>query len=626
MKHKWIVWLTAAVLAVLSVTAAAAAVNFTEEPTGGDTVYIAGNPDAYPIEYYDAEAKEYRGMLPALYRRISEESGIDFTYVSAGRADQQVRLAKNRQVEIVSAHRKGAVPGLKDETVLYRSGGDELCVGFTAIASDELVKTVGSALRTAPSDEIWRLSAENAAEPPGRFPHYLLFIIGGLLLVIAVLAVWLLKKRKNEQRLRENKLTDTLTGIGNLQYFERGYRDIARSPSCTRCYIAYIGIDTKRVIQYADQAVSEEIQRCAASEIAAATDDGGFCARVSDGRFALAFTAPDEQTAWEKLEALLERLNRIDSDVMIRYHLRFAAGVFRLGASPVSCKQAMLNARHGFYRARELHQPYAVCDAKLLRREEYVHSLKEKLWKAIDEREFKLYIQYIFDGRGETACGGEALSRWESPENGVIYPGEYIEMLETADMIDELDLYILSECCRTLSAWRGTEKQNLWLSCNMTRITLSDDAFLERFCKVTEAYDFDHGKLVLEITEDALADNSEQIVRNIERCKQMGYRIALDDFGNGYSSVRDLDDYPIDIIKIDRDIILGSRSDRGKRLLIGIVGLAHFLGIEALCEGVEIEQERAAAREAECDYIQGYLLAHPAPADEKSTDRGVVFA
>ena len=170
-------------------------------------------------------------MLPALYRRISEESGIDFTYVSAGRADQQVRLAKNRQVEIVSAHRKGAVPGLKDETVLYRSGGDELCVGFTAIASDELVKTVGSALRTAPSDEIWRLSAENAAEPPGRFPHYLLFIIGGLLLVIAVLAVWLLKKRKNEQRLRENKLSDPLTGIGNLQYFERGYQDIARSSS-----------------------------------------------------------------------------------------------------------------------------------------------------------------------------------------------------------------------------------------------------------------------------------------------------------------------------------------------------------------------------------------------------------
>ena len=227
------------------------------------------------------------------------------------------------------------------------------------------------------------------------------------------------------------------------------------------------------------------------------------------------------------------------------------------------------------------------------------------------------YIKRIIGLPGETV---------EIADDGTIYPRQYIEMLETTGMIGELDLYILEECCRTLSAWRGTEKQNLWLSCNMTRITLSDDAFLERFCKVTEAYDFDHGKLVLEITEDALADNSEQIVRNIERCKQMGYRIALDDFGNGYSSVRDLDDYPIDIIKIDRDIILGSRSDRGKRLLIGIVGLAHFLGIEALCEGVEIEQERAAAREAECDYIQGYLLAHPAPADEKSTDRGVVFA
>jgi EAL domain-containing protein (putative c-di-GMP-specific phosphodiesterase class I) len=235
-------------------------------------------------------------------------------------------------------------------------------------------------------------------------------------------------------------------------------------------------------------------------------------------------------------------------------------------------------------------------------------------------------VQYIFDGKGIAACGAEALSRWDSPEEGVITPADYIHMLETAEMIDDLDFYILGECCRTLEEWKQTPKKNLWLSCNMTRITLSGENFAQRFREIVGQYDFDISKLVIEITEDAFAEVKNLVMDNIAVCKQMGCRIALDDFGRGFSSIKDLNDYPVDIIKIDRELICGTATDKGKQLLISIVKLSHFLGIKALCEGVETENEMAASIEAECDYIQGYLLARTNPADEISVERDITFA
>ncbi len=630
MKLKLTAIFAAAVLLIFGTVAAHAAVYTVDEPTNGDTVYIAGDPDMYPIEYYDVRAKEYKGILPQLYKKISEDSGVDFSYINSGTSNEQYRLAKNKQVELVSAHAKGDVDFLSGEVhiLTYNNGEEEveLCVGFTSIASDDLVNTVTSALQSASSEQILRLAVETAVNnSPNDFPFWLLFAAIGLVLLCAVLVIILIMRRKKEKLAKENRLADPLTGIGNSLYFEEWYHNFISPASSALYYIAYIGIDVQQILQYADAAVSEEIQIYAASEIAAESGEADFCARVSDGRFALAFEAPVEAQAKEYIERLLTRLNRFNSDVMTKYHIHFQAGVFHLDAPNIPCEKALFNARHGFYHARETGESYVFADAKLLRREEYVRGLKNKLRDALDEKEFRLYVQYIFDGTGKTACGAEALSRWDSPDEGVIPPTEYIRMLETAEMIDELDFYILEECCRTLQEWKQTPKKNLWLSCNMTRITLSNENFAERFKAIVKKYDFDIGKLVVEITEDALAESQKQVVDNIAVCKQIGCRIALDDFGCGYSSVRDLNDYPIDIIKIDRELIIESNKEKGKQLLCGIVKLAHFLGIQALCEGVENEEEMTVSVEAECDYIQGYLLARTNPANEPSVERNITF-
>ena len=631
MKLKLTAIITAAVLLLSGTFAANAAVYTVDKPTNGNTIYIAGDPDMYPIEYYDTAAKEYKGILPELYKKISKESGIDFSYINCGTSNEQYRLAKNNQVEMVSAHAKGDVDALANEVhiLTYNNGKKdiELCIGFTSIAPPDVVKTVTSSLKSTSAEQFLRLSVETSIQnSPNDFPVWLVFVVIGLAVLCIVLVLLLIARRKNEKEAKRNKLTDPVTGIGNSLFFEQWYNNFISPASSPLYYIAYIGIDVQRILQYTDATVSEEIQVFAASEIASEAGETDFCARISDGRFALAFEAPVEEQAKEYIEQLLSRLNQFNSDVITKYHIHFQAGVFHLDAPNIPCEKALFNARHGFYHAREINEPCVFSDAKLLKREEYVRSLKTKLRDALDNKEFRLYVQYIFDGKGSVACGAEALSRWDSPEEGIVTPEEYIHMLETAEMIDELDFYILGECCRTLEEWQQTPKKNLWLSCNMTRITLSDERFAQRFKEIVEQYDFDISKLVIEITEDAFTENKSSIIDSIAVCKQLGCRVALDDFGRGYSSVKDLSDYPVDIIKIDRELISGSDTEKGRQLLMGIIKLAHFLGIKALCEGVETEEELAVSTNAACDYIQGYLLSRTNPANEPSVERNITFA
>ena len=629
MKKSFIV-LFALLLSVLSVIAVGASVVTTAEPTNGSTVYIAGNPDMFPIEYFDDQAKEYRGILPEMYRSISEKSGYDFTYVSAGDKDQQWRLAMNEQVEIVSAHQKGSIEDvdeLIDLTTLHQDGEEiTVSIGFTEIASPELKEAVKNGVSAFTASDILSYSASSADRSANApFPLYLVIIAAVAVLGLVVMIILFVFGKKKEKAQQENSLIDPMTGIGNEEHFEGWYNSFISPSSSVLYYIAYIAIDVNRILQYSDASTAEEIQVFAAAELSSAARETDFCARLSDGVFALAYQAPTDELARVKIEEIMLKLNGFSSDVMVKYHIRFHAGVFHLDSPNIPCEKALFNARHGYFHSVENEVDFTFTDLKLLNRANYVRGLQKKLWKAINEKEFKLYLQYIFDGKGKAVCGAESLSRWESPEDGTIYPKDYIKLLEDAEMIDQLDLYILECCCERLSSWRDTVKKNVWISCNMTRITLSDPAFVERFREITGKYAFAPEQLVLEITEDAFSGSNKQVIDNIRACKEMGFKIALDDFGAGYSSIRDLTDYPIDIIKIDRQLIINTKKARGAVLLEGLVKLSHFLGIEALCEGVETQEQMQKAMGADCDYIQGFLLSRTNPADEASVDRNLTF-
>lgn len=235
----------------------------------------------------------------------------------------------------------------------------------------------------------------------------------------------------------------------------------------------------------------------------------------------------------------------------------------------------------------------------------------ESIIEGLKNNEFKMYLQFIVNNKTKKIVSAEALSRWEKPENGVVGPGSYIGHMETTGLISQHDFYMFELACRQLEKWKDTEYKDISISCNFTRITLSEEDCIDKLIAISEKYDFDKSKLAIEITEDAIEKDRENAKENVKRCKELGFRIYLDDLGSGYTSLANLCDYPIEVVKIDRDILLKASTKRGKDLFSGIIALAHNLNISVICEGVETEEQNNLVSQSECDNIQGWYYSKP---------------
>lgn len=230
--------------------------------------------------------------------------------------------------------------------------------------------------------------------------------------------------------------------------------------------------------------------------------------------------------------------------------------------------------------------------------------------------EFRMYLQFIVDNQTKRIASAEALSRWEKPTGEVWLPGRYIGAMERSGLITKLDYYMFERACRKLCAWKDTEFGTLTMSCNFTRLTISEADFVANIRGIAERYDFDRSKLLIEITEDSLEKNMAVATNNILRVKELGFRIALDDVGSGYTDLLNLCEYPIDVVKTDRKILLLANKERGRKLFLGILALARHLNLKVVCEGVETEEQAAMVAASGCDYVQGWYYSRGLPEGE----------
>lgn len=239
--------------------------------------------------------------------------------------------------------------------------------------------------------------------------------------------------------------------------------------------------------------------------------------------------------------------------------------------------------------------------------------LINKIRYGLKNKEFKMHLQFIVDNKTKRIVSGEALSRWEDSSGEVIMPGKYIGVMEKSGLIIKFDYYMFEMVCDKLSKWGDTDFKEITISCNFTRITISEKDFVAKIKDIAERYEFDRSKLIMEITEDAIEKNLDVARDNIIKAKELGFRIALDDIGSGYTSLISLGEYPIDIVKIDREVLLLSEKESGKKLFLGIISLIHNLNLRVVCEGVETEEQNTLVSESECDYIQGWYYSKALP-------------
>lgn len=591
----------------------------TREPTAADTIYIAGNPDMYPLEFYNEKTECYEGILPKIYEQISEQTGIDFSYVSADSKDRQKELCENFQVEIASAHHKGDISLSKEiELFSYDKDGKKqtVCIGFTKIMDPDMAAVVEKTIQSA--DKTAWMSAAMLLEdkaPSAEIVPWLIIAIGILIIALISIIVYNIIKRRRNHAQNQTKMTDALTGIGNLSYFEDCYSHHISGAVRSLYYVAYVAIDIEKIETYFSLPEAEELQRYAASKITEILKENDFASRIENGVFVCCFMCPDVQRAIESMTELVENLNGYNQNFANDNGVVFRGGVYPLDKQNIPYETVIYNARQGYLLAVNENKDVCLCDKNTLNRVSLKSRLQKKIFKALENEEFQIYLQFFFDTKKKKLCGAEVLSRWHSLEEGVLSPANYIEDMKIAGMIDKLDFFVFEKTCKMLGDWKNTDFEKLYLSCNFTRTTLSQPRFLEEFEEVLSKYDFDRKNLLIELTEDALVSDSSVAYKNILGIKKLGCRIALDDFGSGYTSFSDLCDYPIDVIKIDRHIVVKSVSHRGNAVLIGIIRMAHDLGISVLCEGIENEVENQKVTDAECDYIQGFLYSRVLPLE-----------
>jgi len=229
---------------------------------------------------------------------------------------------------------------------------------------------------------------------------------------------------------------------------------------------------------------------------------------------------------------------------------------------------------------------------------------------------FSLVIQPVMNLKTNTIAGGEVLSRLNHPERGVIFPDNFLPAVAAAGLYAEFDKYIFRKCCAWLSRSRAEGAGMGLVSCNFSRKTLSEPDVASQLVQIADSYGLPHSSLGIELMEQEAETDVTQFYGNLKKLKGSGFRIILDDFGDGVTSVKDIMSKPLDIVKIDRSVLLAADNDQVKAAYRSMVEMAEGMGLEVVCEGIETEEQRRFAQDVGCHYGQGFLFYRPMSIDQ----------
>jgi diguanylate cyclase (GGDEF)-like protein len=232
---------------------------------------------------------------------------------------------------------------------------------------------------------------------------------------------------------------------------------------------------------------------------------------------------------------------------------------------------------------------------------------------SLERSEFFLNFQPIFSLGDRRLRGFEALVRWQHPTIGLVAPLDFIPIAEETGFIVPLGRWILLAACEQLAAWTALSNEPLTVAVNLSRRQLASPLLVDNIHTALALTGVHPQQLVLEVTESVLMENPEQAASALTELRALGIRIAVDDFGTGFSSLSYLQRFPVDVLKIDKSFVdpLNESEPASSALVTSIIGLAHSLSLEVVAEGIEREDQFERLIELGCDYGQGYLMARP---------------
>lgn len=232
--------------------------------------------------------------------------------------------------------------------------------------------------------------------------------------------------------------------------------------------------------------------------------------------------------------------------------------------------------------------------------------------KALENNEFIFHFQPKVETKSNRIIGAEALIRWNHPEDGMIYPDQFIPLAESNGFIIKLGRWVIEEGCRAIAEFNRAGRGDLHLSINLSTYQIQNDDIAGVIKEAILINKIAAGQLFVEITESVMLKRTEMTIEVLEKIKAMGVNICLDDFGTGYSSLSYLHQYPVDSIKIDKSFVHLIEKDGSKAVLLDtIIAMGETLDLKIIAEGVEEEYQLEYLIQKQCSYYQGYLFSKP---------------
>lgn len=597
------------------------------EITGGgnaDSVYVAGNPDLYPIEYYDEKSESYKGLIPEMLNEISEKTGIDFTYILAGKKNSQESLFENNQVEIVTGitSEDTKFEGLDSVIVLkseYNGETIDYSIGFTKLMSKEKKEKISAAISEINDTKMvgWLVGNAKADLLTSQKTFAFIILIGIVVIVLALIIATIVMVKKHRKKTAIDRLIDVKTGVGNSDYYTYAFENFIGEQAKNLYNLAYISFETTFFKDNKNELIIEEIDKYAATKLSASLVEGDYLAHFKNGVFVLLFQAENKEISENRIEELLSNVNSYISEYINDWDKTMRVGYCRFCDCPgIDAETAIYNAKQGYIYAESNNLPYYVGTKSQIAINKKNQRLMEQIDDALKDGDFKTYLQFFLDGETNKFCGAEVLSRWQNREYGLLRPDEYMDVLTKSKKIVDHDYRIFEEVCKILEGWNKPPFDKLFLTCNFTRISVTLTDFTEKIAEISNKYSFSHDRLIIEITESASKFDAEIISENIKKIHNLGFKVAIDDMGTGFSSLSDIYDNKIDIVKIERDFIATCVTERRWCMLSDLILLIHNAGAKVVCEGVETEEQFNMLKDMKCDIMQGFYHSRVLPFSE----------
>ena len=446
-------------------------------------------------------------------------------------------------------------------------------------------------------------------------------VVASIAVIAVLLLLLVLRSVRAEAKVAEGKAIisaaerDPLTGLYNRSFFiVYGNRRRQEQPGRPMDAIAlnierFHTLNTLKGRDFCDgllRTLADELKACA-------FETGGIAGREGSDHFDLLCPHPEDYGAL--LERFQGRINQSTGSSDI--HLRMGVMPWQADLSldqMLACAWSASSAVRRDFQTR-----FMVYSEELRQREEYNQRLENDLERALEQHELEVYYQPKFDIRPDQPrlCSAEALVRWRHPELGMIPPGAFIPLFERNGQISAVDRFVWAQAARQIALWRRDYGVTLPVSVNLSRVDVFDPELANTLDAIVIKNGLARQDLTLEVTESAYTENAEQLIQVIGELRNRGYRIEMDDFGSGYSSLNMLSSIPVDVLKMDIGFIRNiERDEKDLRLVELIVDIAGYLKVPVIAEGVEVESQLKLLKNAGCDLVQGYYFSRPLPAAE----------